>query len=75
MNGFDPGASLNPATVTLKTPTAAIIRGRQTYIEADVSKPIPTFFLSAFESQSKQLERFCPGGGRRRNDQPDLHLS
>ncbi len=54
MNGFDPGASLNPATVTLKTPTTGNYSGSSSYLEADVSKPIPTFFLSVFNRSANK---------------------
>ncbi|MGA9585774.1 MAG: pilus assembly protein TadG-related protein [Terracidiphilus sp.] len=66
MNGFDPAASVNPATVTLKTPTAGNYSGGSTYIEADVSKPIPTFFLSAFDHNATSMTisaRAVAGGG------------
>jgi hypothetical protein len=66
MNGFDPGASLNPATVTLKTPTAGNFSGSSNFIEADVSRPIPTFFLSAFSHKASSLNvsaRAVAGGG------------
>jgi len=66
MNGFDPGASINPATVTLKTPTTGNYVGGSTYIEADVSKPVPTFFLSAFKHNATNLNisaRAVAGGG------------
>ncbi len=66
MNGFDPSASVNPATVTLKTPTGGNYSGASTYIEADVSRPVPTFFLSVFEHQSTSMTiaaRAVAGGG------------
>jgi hypothetical protein len=66
MNGFDPSASSNPATVTLKTPNTGNYSGTSTYIEADVSKPIPTFFLSAFEHNATSMNisaRAVAGGG------------
>ena len=66
MNGFDPSASVNPATVTLKTPTSGNYSGASTYIEADVSKPIPTFFLSVFERRATSMTiaaRAVAGGG------------
>jgi hypothetical protein len=66
LNGFDPGASVNPATVTLKTPISGNYSGSSTYIEADVSKPIPTFFLSVFEHNTTNLTisaRAVAGGG------------
>lgn len=66
LNGFDPSASVNPAIVTLKTPTSGSYAGGATYIEADVSKPIPTFFLSVFRRGSTSLNisaRAVAGGG------------
>ena len=66
MNGFDPNASLNPATVTLKAPTSGSYTGSSSYIEADVSKPIPTFFLSVFDRTATSLNvsaRAVAGGG------------
>jgi Flp pilus assembly protein TadG len=66
MNGFDPGASLNPATVTLKTPTTGNYSGSASFVEADVSKPIPTFFLSVFNKNANRVSvsaRAVAGGG------------
>jgi hypothetical protein len=66
LNGFDPSASVNPARVTLKTPTAGNYSGTSTFIEADVSKPVPTFFLSAFSHASTTMNisaRAVAGGG------------
>jgi Flp pilus assembly protein TadG len=65
INGFDPGASSNPATVTLKTPTTGNYAGSSSYIEADVSKPIPTFFLGVFDRRATMNigARAVAGGG------------
>ena len=66
INGFDPGATSNPATVTLKTPTVGNYAGSSSYIEADVSKPIPTFFLGVFDRNATNLTigaRAVAGGG------------
>ena len=66
MNGFDPGAAINPATVTLKTPTTGNYANSSSYIEADVSKPVPTFFLAAFNRAATTLNvgaRAVAGGG------------
>jgi len=66
MNGFDPNAAVNPATVTLKAPTSGNFSGSSSYLEADVSKPIPTFFLSAFDRNATRLNigaRAVAGGG------------
>lgn len=66
MNGFDPAASVNPATVTLKTPTTGNYAGSGGYLEADISKPIPTFFLSMFNRGASTMNvsaRAVAGGG------------
>ncbi len=66
MNGFDPGATVNPATVTLRTPSVGNYAGSSSYIEADVSKPVPTFFLAAFDRNATNLTvaaRAVAGGG------------
>jgi Flp pilus assembly protein TadG len=66
MNGFDPSASVNPATVGLKTPTTGNYSGSASFIEADVSKPIPTFFLSVFNRSASRMNvsaRAVAGGG------------
>jgi len=47
MNGFDTTLAKNPATVTLQTPTSGNFVG-SAYVQATVSRPIPTFFLAAF---------------------------
>ena len=56
----DPGASLNPATVTLKTPTTGNYSGSASFVEADVSKPIPTFFLSVFNKNANRVKASLP---------------
>ena len=61
LNGFDPSASVNPAIVTLKTPTSGSYAGGATYIEADVSKPIPTFFPIRVSARLYKPEHLCPG--------------
>jgi len=66
MNGFDPGATVNPATVTLSSPNSGNYSGSATYIQAVVSKPIPTFFLGAFNGSATSLTvsaRAVAGGG------------
>ncbi|WP_348264683.1 pilus assembly protein TadG-related protein [Telmatobacter sp. DSM 110680] len=66
INGFDPNATINPATVTLRTPTSGNYSASSSYIEADVSKPIPTFFLSEFEHSATSVTvaaRAVAGGG------------
>jgi hypothetical protein len=47
LNGFDPTASTNPATVTLSIPSTGNFRGSG-YVQATVSQPIATTFLSGF---------------------------
>jgi hypothetical protein len=52
--------------VTLSTPSGGSYSGSPTYIEADVSKSVPTFFLSAFKRKSSNLAisaRAVAGGG------------
>jgi len=49
LNGFDTTLATNPAVVTLSTPASGNYTG-SAYIQATVSKPIPTMFLSAFRS-------------------------
>jgi Flp pilus assembly protein TadG len=55
MNGFDPNATTNPATVTISAPTAgnyaSSSSGTPSWVQATVSKPVPTFFLAAFNRQ------------------------
>lgn len=66
MNGFDPNATINPATVTLTTPSTGNYSGASTYIQAVVSKPVPTFFMGAFNSSASSLTisaRAVAGGG------------
>lgn len=43
LNGFDTTLARNPATVSLVTPSSGNFSG-SSYVEAVVSKPIPTFF-------------------------------
>jgi len=43
LNGFDTTLATNPATVTLTTPSSGNFTG-SSYVQAVVSKPIPTFF-------------------------------
>jgi Flp pilus assembly protein TadG len=61
MNGFDTGAASNPATVTLTSPTSGNYSSQgsatspQGWIQATVSKPVPGFFLSAFNHNSNLM--------------------
>ncbi len=66
LNGFDPAANTNPATVTLATPTSGSYSGSASFIEAMVSKPIPTFFLGVFKGQATTITvsaKAVAGGG------------
>jgi LysM repeat protein len=66
MNGFDTQATINPATVTVKTPSTGNYAGSSSYVEVDVSKPVPTFFLSVFDRASTNVSvaaRAVAGGG------------
>jgi len=51
LNGFDTTLSTNPATVTLTTPSTGNFTG-SAYVQAVVSRPIPTVFLAAFTHTS-----------------------
>jgi hypothetical protein len=46
LNGFDPNATSNPATLTLTQPTTGNFIGP--YVQATVSKPISTMLMGAF---------------------------
>jgi hypothetical protein len=46
LNGFDTTLATNPATVTLSVPSGGDYSGSSSYIQATVSKPISTFFMS-----------------------------
>ena len=50
MQGYDPAAATNPATVTLISPTSGNFIG-SSYVQATVSKPVQTMFLGAFNSK------------------------
>jgi hypothetical protein len=66
LNGFDPSASVNPATVTIKAPTVGNYAGAPSYLEVDVSKPVPTILFSAFSKKAEGLTvvaRAVAGGG------------
>lgn len=65
-NGFDPGATVNPATVTLSTPASGNYSGSASYIQAVVSKPVPTFFLGMLDHGITSIPvsaRAVAGGG------------
>lgn len=66
LNGFDPGATINPATVTLSTPTTGNYAGSSSYIQAVVSKPEPTFFIGMADHSAGSVTvtaRAVAGGG------------
>ncbi len=66
LNGFDTTLSTNPATVTLSTPTSGSYSGASSYIQAVVSKPIPTFLLGVFKGSATTVTvaaRAVAGGG------------
>jgi len=66
LNGFDPNATTNPSTVTLSTPTSGNYSGSANYIQAVVSRPIPTFFLGELNHSATTLTvsaRAVAGGG------------
>jgi len=54
LNGFDTHASVNPAVVTLGTPTQGNFQN-SSYVQAIVSKPIPTFFMGMVNHKSTVL--------------------
>ncbi len=74
LNGFDPGASINPATVTLSTPSGGSYTGSSSYVQAVVSKPIPTFFLAAVAPSIATMTISSAGSGRRRAKQSHLRV-
>ena len=47
LNGFDTTLASHPATVTLTTPTTGNFTG-SAYVQATVTRPVPTIFLAAF---------------------------
>ncbi len=49
LNGFDTTLSVNPATVVLSTPGSGSFSG-SAYVQATVSRPVPTYFLGAFSN-------------------------
>ena len=66
LNGFDPAANTNPATVTLSAPTTGNYSGSASYIQVVVSKPVPTFFFGAFNHTNASVNvsaRAVAGGG------------
>jgi Flp pilus assembly protein TadG len=50
LNGFDTTLATNPAVVTLTTPASGDFVG-SAFVQATVSRPIPTIFLGAFSRQ------------------------
>jgi Flp pilus assembly protein TadG len=51
LNGFDTTLAKNPATVTLSVPSGGNYSGSSSYIQAIVSKPIPTFFMDVINTK------------------------
>ena len=51
LNGFDTTLAKNPATVTLSVPSGGNYSGSSSYIQAIVSKPIPTFFMDVINTR------------------------
>src|ERR1039457_2062018 len=51
LNGFDTTLGKNPATVTLSVPSGGNYSGSSSYIQAIVSKPIPTFFMDVINTR------------------------
>jgi len=61
LNGFNTSATTNPAVVTISYPSSGnysnvgSATAPSTWVEAVVSKPVPTFFLGAFRSSMNKL--------------------
>lgn len=51
LNGFSTTATRNPATVTIGVPSGGNYSGSSNYIQATVSKPIPTFFMDVINTR------------------------
>jgi len=68
MNGFDPGAAINPATVQINSPPKyGTYSGSSGYTEVIVTRKIPTLLLGAFNSSRTTLTvgaRAVSGGGQ-----------
>ncbi len=68
MNGFDPNASVNPATVrVLPSPASGNYVNANGYLEVQVSKPVQTFFLGLLNPSAKTVNvsaRAVAGGGQ-----------
>lgn len=52
LNGFDNGATTNPATVTVSTPSGGNYNGSASYLQVTVSKPVTTFFTALINHKS-----------------------
>ncbi len=76
MNGFDPNASVDPATVTVKTPGSGGYAGAGTgtYVEVDVSKTGSDFLSVFLQSFGHQAYSFGTRGRGRRIDRPNLRM-
>jgi Flp pilus assembly protein TadG len=68
MNGFDPGAAMNPATVEINSPPRyGNYAGSSGYTEAIVSRRLPTLLLGIFNSSQSKMTvgaRAVAGGGQ-----------
>lgn len=68
MNGFDPGAATNPATVQINSPPRyGNYAGSSGYTEAIVSRQLPTLLLGVFSSSRSTMNvgaRAVAGGGQ-----------
>ncbi len=73
LNGFDTTLATNPAVVTLTTPNAGNYTG-SAYVQATVSRPIPTMFLRAFPQQLGDDAGLGHVDCGRKPDQPDLRV-
>lgn len=62
LNGFDTTLATNPATVTLSTPSSGNFTG-SSYVQAVVSRPIPTFFGAFLKSTTVTVSAQAIAGG------------
>jgi Flp pilus assembly protein TadG len=51
MNGFDNSLAVNPATVTVTTPSSGNYSGTAGYVQVIVAQPVPTFFSRVITHQ------------------------
>ncbi|HEV2618505.1 MAG TPA: pilus assembly protein TadG-related protein [Acidobacteriaceae bacterium] len=52
LDGFDTSLAVNPATVTVGTPTSGNYSGSSSFLQVVVSKPLPMFFARVVTSHS-----------------------